>query len=351
MATFRLLKSGYWQAVIRKKGFEKQFKTFRLKTDCLKWATDTEAAMNRGLFNDMSEAESLTIKEALQRYLKEVTPRKKGYEMEAIRINVLLRHKLANKTLATFKRADALKYRDELLSSGKSASTVNKELSIISHLYETANKEWSINCVNPIKQISKPKISNSRTRRLSDVEFKYLQLALKDESGGTRTNKLVHGVVVFAIETAMRQAEILSLTWADINIEKRVAILKDTKNGTSREVPLSTIAIGALNDEYEKVVKLKRGKVFVTTASALKQSYRRAVKRARAYYEAETNEDDRDDSVLIDLTFHDLRHEATSRLANIFALHELMKVTGHSDSKMLARYYHPRAEELAKRLD
>lgn len=65
------------------------------------------------------------------------------------------------------------------------------------------------------------------------------------------------------------------------------------------------------------------------------QSWRRACKRAN----------------IEGLTFHDLRHEATSRLADKLALHELMKVTGHKDMKMLARYYyHPRAEELAKKL-
>lgn len=53
---------------------------------------------------------------------------------------------------------------------------------------------------------------------------------------------------------------------------------------------------------------------------------------------------------LTDLRFHDLRHEATSRLAEIFPLHELTKITGHKDPRMLMRYYHPRAEDLAKRL-
>jgi integrase len=348
MATIRQIPSGFWQGIIRKKGFESQSKTFEFKRECEMWATDTEALMNRGIFNDLSDAESLSIADGLKRYLQEVTPRKKGYAMETIRINVLLRHKLSNKTFATFKRADAAKYRDELLKAGKSASTVNKELSIVSHLFEVANKDWSINCINPIKQISKPKIDNSRERRLSDVEFKYLMLALKDETAGTRTNRDIYVVVVLAIETSLRQNEILKLTWDNVDLTTRVAKVID-KNGSKKSVPLSSVAVGMFND-YDNVVKLKRGSVFNTTASALKQSYRRAVKRARAYYEAETNVDDRDDNVLIDLTFHDLRHEATSRLANTFALHELMKITGHSDSKMLARYYHPRAEDLAKRL-
>jgi integrase len=56
-------------------------------------------------------------------------------------------------------------------------------------------------------------------------------------------------------------------------------------------------------------------------------------------------------SGLVDLNFHDLRHEATSRLAEKLPMHELMKMTGHKDPKMLARYYHPRAEDTAKKLD
>ncbi|WP_239005636.1 tyrosine-type recombinase/integrase, partial [Salmonella enterica] len=48
--------------------------------------------------------------------------------------------------------------------------------------------------------------------------------------------------------------------------------------------------------------------------------------------------------------FHDLRHEATSRLAEIFPMHELTKITGHKDPRMLMRYYHPKAEDLALKL-
>lgn len=76
------------------------------------------------------------------------------------------------------------------------------------------------------------------------------------------------------------------------------------------------------------------GSVFPTTQSAVKQAFARACTRAG----------------IEGLHFHDLRHEATSRLAEKLALHELMKVTGHKDTRMLARYYHPRAEDLAKKL-
>lgn len=350
MATIRQIPSSWWQGIIRKKGYSQLSRTFSTKRDCEQWATDTEAKMNRGVFNDVSESEALTLREGLLRYLREVTPQKKGWEAETYKINAMLREKIVNKTFATFRQADAASYRDSLAKAGLSASTIRKNLSLFSHLFETANREWGISCTNPIKSISKPKVSNSRKRRLSQLEQKYLIAALTDTGAGIRQNNVVLDVVLFALETAMRQSEILALSWADINLVERSALLNDTKNGEAREVPLSSAAIKLLVGDGTNVVKIKRGKVFKTTASAIKQSYMRAVVRARKAYEVDFDADVRDDKVLVDLTFHDLRHEATSRLADVFQMHELMKVTGHKDSRMLARYYHPKMSNLAKKL-
>ena len=351
MATIRQIKSGFWQGIIRKKGYSQLSRTFSTRRDCELWSVDTEAKMNRGVFNDVSESESLTLRLGLKRYLEEVTPTKKGADSETYKINALLREKFVDKTFATFRQSDAAKYRDELINRGLSASTIRKNLSLVSHLYETANREWGVSCNNPIKSISKPKVNNSRERRLSAIEHKYLIAALTNTGAGERQNHVVLDVVLFAIETAMRQGEILGLKWTDIDLVERAATLKDTKNGDSRGVPLSSIAIKILSDsDSSNVTRLKRGKVFNTTCSAVKQSFKRAVLRARKAYEAEYNEVNRDEKVLIDLTFHDLRHEATSRLATVFQMHELMKIIGHKDGRMLARYYHPKISDLAKKL-
>ena len=350
MATIRQITSGYWQGIIRKKGYSQLSRTFSTKRDCELWATDTEAKMNRGVFNDVSESEALTLRDGLKRYLLEVTPNKKGANSEGYKINAMLREKFVDKTFATFRQSDAARYRDELTKAGLSASTIRKNLSLLSHLYETANREWGVSCINPIKTISKPKVSNSRERRLSETEQKYLIAALANTGAGIRQNNVVLDVVMFALETAMRQSEILSLTWADIDLTGREAKLNDTKNGDTRGVPLSSVAIKILTGDSGNVTKMRRGKVFKTTSSAIKQSYMRAVIRARKAYEADTTESERDDAVLVNLTFHDLRHEATSRLAEVFEMHELMKVTGHKDSRMLARYYHPKTSYLAKKL-
>jgi integrase len=146
------------------------------------------------------------------------------------------------------------------------------------------------------------------------------------------------------------------LDWSDVDLIKRTAILEDTKNedtknGKKRVIPLSTKAIKTITKgDDNKVIKIRRGPVFKTTYSALTQSFRRAIKRAIRIYKKEVEPDMRVEGFLEDFTYHDLRHEATTRLAEKLQMHELMKVTGHSDSRMLARYYHPKAENLALKI-
>lgn len=232
-----------------------------------------------------------------------------------------------------------------------------EQLALLSNLFEVARKEWGIEVENPVRKITKPKFDNSRSRRLSHDETRYL-LAAVDDPGhsvkakdGDRRNEWTPLVVRWAIETAMRQGEILALEWQHVDLEKRMAHLTDTKNGTPRTVPLSSAAV-ALIQPTGNVQRLRKGRVFPTTASALKQSFTRAVSRARRNYEADCEAQGREPApgFLENLHFHDLRHEATSRLADRLQLHELMRVTGRKDTRMLARYYHPRAEDLAKKL-
>lgn len=357
MATFRQRKSGWWQAVIRRKGIPDQSKTFEKYEDAERWARDVENKMDRGVFTDQREAETTTVRTALERYQREVTPKKKGKDQEGYRIKALLSSFLADYTLATARSSEIAKFRDAELARELAPSTVMKSLALLSHLFETARKEWGIEVDNPVKKISKPKVDNARDRRLSPEEWAFLQTAL-DEPGdavkvadGDRRNEWTPVIVRWAIETAMRQGEILALDWKHVDLTRRTAHLPSTKNGTSRTVPLSTAA-AALIFDAGNVARLRKGKVFPTTASALKQSFTRAVARGRRLYLADCQKANREpeNGFLVDLTFHDLRHEATTRLAERLQMHELMRVTGHKDTRMLARYYHPRAEDLARKL-
>ena len=201
---------------------------------------------------------------------------------------------------------------------------------------------------NPVTGIRKPSMVNARTRRITT-----------DSSRGDEIERVIaasHSTVLptvirLAAETAMRRGEILALRWEHIDLERRTAHLPKTKNGEVRNVPLSTAAVDALRGLNPGAKST--GRVFsIADPHSITHAFERAVGRARAQHEQECAEAgiQPDQTYLRDLRFHDLRHEATSRLADKFAVHELAKITGHRDPRMLMRYYHPRAEDLAKKL-
>ena len=347
MATITKRNDSQWQAKVRRKGHPAQSKTFESKAKAEAWARSVESEMDHGVFVSRAEAERTLLSDALKRYETEISRHKKGHAEEKCRIAKWCRHKLAVCSLAALRPIDFAKYRDERLAEGAAAATVRLELAVISHMFTIANKEWGIPAHNPIANIRLPKVQNARERRLIGDEEKHLMQAL-DAPAGTRSNTWVKPIIIIALETAMRMSEILRLRWEYVDLNSQVAHLPDTKNGTTRDVPLSTKAVKTLSDLPHSI----DGRVFPTTQSALKQSWQRAVERARKAYVAscEKGQCRVNEKLLTNLHFHDLRHEATSRLAEKLALHELMKVTGHKDTRMLARYYHPRAEDLAKKI-
>lgn len=329
MATFTKRGDYQWQAKIRVKGHPVTSKTFNTRADADLWAKTIESEMGRGIFESRAEAETTTFYDALGRYSREISPSKKGHAQEFVRIKRWQADPLSMRTLASLKSSDFAKWRDDRLKT-VSAATLHRDLSIVSHLFTICAKEWGISVTNPMQNIRKPSINNARERRLEYGEEGRLLDALGNSGKGTLANHWMRPLAILAIETAMRQGELLKIKWSDVDKARPIIHLSDTKNGTARDVPLSLRAKATL----ETLPRSIRGKVFDTTQSAVVQSWTRACRRAG----------------IEGLTFHDLRHEATSRLAEKLALHELMKVTGHKDTKMLARYYHPRAEDLAKKL-
>lgn len=339
MATIRKKGDFQWHVQVRKKGFDAVTKTFDTRIEAENWAKITESEMVRGVFTDRSEAEATTLLEALDRYEREVSVLKDGYEQEKYRIGIWRADPLAKRSLASLRSADLAKWRDNRLKQS-AASTVRKDLAVISHLFTIAAKEWGLAVTNPIKNITLPKEDNARERRMEEDEESRLINALADSGAGSRSNHWMKPLVELAIETAARQSELLALKWVDVDLTKAVARIRGqeradgksrTKNGDKfRDVPLSSKARTVLST----MPRSMGGYVFPTTVSAVKQAFVRACERAG----------------IEDFHFHDLRHESTTRLAEKLAMHELMKVTGHKDTRMLARYYHPRAEDLAKKL-
>lgn len=318
MASIRKLPSGKWNVRVTRKGFPLQTKSFLNKIDADRWARTIEGEMDRGSFVCRSEAEATTLAQALERYKREVTPKKKGASREADRIGVWLRSDLAKRSLASLKGADFAAYRDKRLKMVAS-NTVRLELAIISHLFTVAAQEWGLPLSNPIQYIRKPKGSNARTRRFEGDEEQRLMAACSKHPYLSR-------LIVLALETAMRQSEIVALSWAEVDLQKSVIEKKDSKNGEARTIPLTQKAKAALGDRGI-------GRLFPTFP---RKAWEGAIERAG----------------LEDFHFHDLRHEAVSRLfeREMNPL-EVAAVSGHRTMQMLRRYTHLRPANLLKKME
>jgi integrase len=338
MATIRQ-RGKYWEAQIRRRGWPSLSRSFDTKAAAEAWARRSESEMDRGVFVDRSEAERNTFGDLLKRYAEEISPQKKGGPGEILRIRKLGTDPLAQYKVSAVSSKVIADYRDRRLAK-VSGSTVNRELTLIGHILNVARKEWGIHLeTNPVSVIRRPRENRARNRRLSPGDERRLLDELapsprddhgRFEAGGSR-NEWVRPVVIIAIETAMRRSEILSLRWADVFLDDRYVRLHDTKNGEARDVPLSSRAVATLSGLPRHI----SGRVFPITPDALKKVFVRACERAR----------------LENLHFHDLRHEATSRIAErLDNILELSAVTGHKTVQMLKRYYHPRATDLARKL-
>lgn len=142
MATITKRGDGQWQTKIRKKGYPLVSNTCDTKAKAERWAKAIASEMDHGASVSRAEAESTTLKEAINRYLNEITPTKKGARQEADRVKAWMNHELADWHLASLRSVDFAQYRDQNAAEGASASTIRNHLSIISHLFNVGRKEW-----------------------------------------------------------------------------------------------------------------------------------------------------------------------------------------------------------------
>jgi integrase len=330
MATIRKLR-GRWQAQVRRRGVAPRAKSFDTKAGAQRWAQDLEAEANRsGWVADTRAAEKTTLRELLTRYCAEVTPTKRGAVSERSRINSILRCPIAHRTLAKLASSDVATYRDERLKSVAPA-TVVRELNTISHSIEIATREWGLWLPrNPVKLVRRPQVPRGRTRRFKEGEETRLLAAC--DRGRT---PLMRPLIILAIETAMRRGEMLDLQWQHVDLVRCVAHLELTKNGDSRDIPLSSRAVAVLR-ELMTSKNRNAEKVFPVSGNSIRLAFEHL--RARAEME--------------DFHFHDLRHEGISRLFERgLNIAEVSAISGHRELKMLMRYTHLRAVDLVARLN
>jgi integrase len=355
MATFRkrLTSQGEtkWQAQIVRKGHAITCKTFNNEKDAIKWARDKESEMDRGTYVNRSAAENTTLLQALERYEREVIPSHKGARQEFARVKYWKTQDIAKRSMSSIKRSE-LKELKTLRLREVSADTVRLDFALLSQVFTTAIEDWEIGGIlHPLytprglrrKKEMKPK---SRTRRLLAGEWERIVTVAG--------SPLIIAIASFAIATAMRRSEIAGMTWDSVDLKKRRVTLNDTKNGTTRHVSLSLPA----KEILEKLPRpiFSKGSVWGMKPDSITRAWNRAVEEARAMYEKESLATGKhpESDFLIDLRFHDLRHEATSRLFErrpMLHIMEIAAITGHKDLMMLQRYTHLQSDKIISRLD
>lgn len=308
--------------------------------------------MVRGLFIQRSPSERMTFEAAMKRYLAEVTPTKRPLTQNAERPRATPLVAFFGKySLAAITTELIAEYRDlrlagkDRMKDGKpqprSTNTVRLELALMGHLFTVAVKEWGLGLpFNPMLNLRRPSPGPGRNRRLSANEEIRLLAAIDAYS-----NPMLGWIVRIAIETGMRSSEIATLRCSQVDLERRIVRLIETKNTLPRTVPLSKNATEnfrfALNnparpDSTELVFFGEPGK----------DGKRRSYNFNKAWGDIKKAVG------VSDFKFHDLRHEAVSRLVEAgLSDQEVASISGHKSMQMLRRYTHLRAEDLVEKLD
>ena len=325
MATYRK-RNGKWQAIVRHKDIGTRARSFHTKQAAIKWATGEERRITEGVLGLLKPTE-VTLGQLLQRYVAEVLPAKRGAATEGQRLHRLIRDPVSSFRASQLTSQAIAAFRDRRLLDGR--RTCHYDLILIRHCLKVAMNEWGLMMSsNPVDKVKMPPSSPARNRRLEDGEFDWLEEAAKQTK-----NPHIWPVIVFAIETGMRRGEILGLRWEHVDLDRRIAYLPLTKNGSSRKVPLSAKAAQVLVGQRQRN---DTPSPFPVTSNGFRLAWDRLRSRAG----------------LSDLRFHDLRHEAVSRFFELgLTIPEVAVISGHRDPRMLFRYTHLRARSILRKLD
>ena len=336
-----------YQARVRLKGFAEQAATFERLTDAKKWVQNTEAAIRDGRHFKTTEAKRHTLGELVDRYLRDVMPNKPKSEAHQTRQLNWWKARIGTYTLADVTPSLLAECRDKLASGmlddgsmtrqvkqssrktktlpvePRSPSTVLRYMAALSHAFTVAVKEWGWLDSNPMLKVTKPKQPQGRVRFLSDDEREALLRECKASN-----HPDLYLAVVLALSTGARQMELMGLHWDQVDLNRKVITLYETKNGEIRALPLVHHAF-ELMKERAKIRRIDTNLVFPGTNPkkpiVLRLPFEKALARAEIH----------------NFHWHDLRHSCASYLAmNGASLSEIAEVLGHKTLQMVKRYAH-----------
>lgn len=307
---------GRWQHRIMIKGVRTSG-TFDTKAAALAWEAERRTAKVGG------GATNQTCADAFDKYEREVSKEKKGYRWESLRLAAFKRSSLGPILMRDIDTPHVATWRDERLKTVQ-GSTVQREMNLLSNVFTLARKEWKWITNSPTTDVRRPKENKPRFRRITEDEIALMCHALgwKEKAPETKQQRIA-AAFLFAIETGMRAGEICALAKDDVS--GRVAFVRDSKNGESRDVPLSPRA--------REIWALVPDGFGITTAS-MDAMFRKARER----------------STIENMTFHDTRHEAITRLAKRLNVLELARMVGHKDIRKLMIYFNQSADDTAEKL-
>ncbi|MFM0061383.1 site-specific integrase [Paraburkholderia phytofirmans] len=336
MATYRK-RGASWRAEVAKGGV-RESKTFDTKAEAVTWATKLEAEIDAGQRRSYSKVQK-TLGDAFDEYLEKVSPEKGKHEWNKTRLD-FFRDELdfIGTLIRNVKPEQITAWRDKRLKVVKN-STVNRDLNLLSAVFEAACKEWKWIHTNPVHEVKRPKDPPPRRRRVPDGEAAVMTKALGLTDDGPIETAQQYTALAFllAIETGMRQGEIIGTIWRNVHLPQKYLHIPKSKNGDARDVPLSTRAIALLS----RLTRTKDEPRCFPVAQASVDALWRKVRGKVAEKKPE----------FADLNFHDSRHEATTRLSRKLNVLALAKMIGHRDIQSLMIYYDETAAELAARLD
>lgn len=333
MASIQKVAKG-WRVQVMVDG-QRDSRTFDTRAAAMAWSSQRETEL-RSIASGAG-SKTLTVGDVLKEYELKVTPTKRGARWERLRLPLIGSKEIGGRKFKDIKLTDLrpshiAAWRDARMREVSGAST-SREMSLMSHAFLVARKEWGWLVTNPMAEVKRPPDPPGRERLISHEEIELLLASLGYEEGlpvETPMQRVAVGFL-FAIETAMRSSEILALTATSVNYKGKFARLPMTKNGTARNVPLSSRAMELL----KMLPEVPKGKsLFALSASSRDALFRKA----------------RDRSQIPDVTFHDTRHEAITRLAKKLQPLDLARMTGHRNISELMTYYNATATDIAGRL-
>jgi integrase len=332
-------RSGSYRVRIFRKNDKPISKSFGSEQEATQWLKKTQAQLELGLYVDEVKNHvnlKVGFREAVEKYIPAHSVHKGNHQTEAGILRILA-SRWEGRSLSSISKQDIVLLKDDLLGKGRAASTVNHYLNAISQLYQIAINEWGLKLNNPISGLKRMSEPQGRMRRLSkEAEATLLSYCIRLKLS------YLADIIIVALETGMRCGEILSMRWEDVDFINRRVLLRHTKNGDSRQVPLTSRA----KEVFEQLAsKDTNDLVFPHCRWAIRRHFIRVVKESAKSHKGAQNP-------FTDLRFHDLRHEALSRLSDKgLNVIELAHISGHKTLAMLRRYTHPCHRSLIDKLD